>query len=47
VEISIFAAGLINTAPFLIVWIVAIVIAAVLLRRRKGRAEKFLLIGVW
>jgi cytochrome bd-type quinol oxidase subunit 2 len=45
VEISMFTAGLINTAPFLIVWITAIVIAAVLLRRRRGRAEKFLLIG--
>jgi len=45
VEISIFTAGLINTAPFLIVWVAAIVIAAVLLRRRRGRAEKFLLAG--
>ena len=44
-EISIFTAGLINTAPFLIVWIAAIVIATMLLRRRRGRAEKFLLAG--
>jgi len=43
--ISIFIAGLINAAPSLIVWIAAIVLAAVLLRRRGGRAEKFLLAG--
>jgi len=45
VEISIFTAGLINAAPSLIVWIAAIVLAGVLLRRRGGRAEKFLLAG--
>ena len=44
-EISMFTAGLINTAPFLIVWIAVIVLAAMLLRRRGGRAEKFLLAG--
>ena len=44
-EISIFTAGLINTAPFLIVWIAAIVIVAILFRRRRGKAEIFLLIG--
>lgn len=43
--ISIFTAGLINTAPSLIVWIAATVIATVLLRRRRGKAEKFLLAG--
>jgi cytochrome bd-type quinol oxidase subunit 2 len=45
VEISIFTAGLINAAPSLIVWIATIVLAGVLLRRRGGRAEKFLLAG--
>ena len=43
--ISIVTAGLINTAPSLIIWIAAIILAAVLLRRRGGRAERFLLTG--
>jgi len=45
VEISIFTAGLINTAPSLAIWIAAVILATVLLRRRGGRAEKFLLAG--
>jgi cytochrome bd-type quinol oxidase subunit 2 len=44
VEISIFTAGLINAAPSLIIWIAAIVLG-LLLRRKGGRAEKFLLAG--
>ena len=43
--VSIFTAVLINAAPFLIFWIAATVLAAVLLRRRGSRAEKFLLAG--
>ena len=43
--ISIFTAGLINAAPSLVIWIAAIVLATVLLRRGGGRAEKFLLTG--
>ncbi len=37
--------GLVSSAPSLVGWIVAIVLATIMLRRRGSRAERFLLIG--
>ena len=37
--------GLITAAPGLVAWIVAIVVAVIMLRRGGGRAERFLLSG--
>lgn len=42
---SAFLVGLVSAAPNLVVWIVAIVLAAVLLRRGGGRAERFIIVG--
>lgn len=44
-EISIFAAGIINASPSLIFWIAVVVLATMLLRRRRVKAEKCLLAG--
>ncbi len=38
--------GLISSAPLLIGWIVALVLAAVMLGRGGGRAERFLVAGL-
>ncbi len=37
--------GLLGSAPSLVVWIAVIVVAIVILRRRGGRAERFLVAG--
>ena len=37
--------GLISSAPSLVGWIVAVVLAMIMLRRGGGRAERFLLVG--
>ncbi|MBA7636752.1 hypothetical protein ES703_44380 [subsurface metagenome] len=37
--------GLVSSAPPLVGWIVAVVLAAIMLRRGRGRAERFLLAG--
>ena len=37
--------GLFSSAPALVGWIVAVVLAAIMLRRGGARAERFLLIG--
>ena len=37
--------GLISAAPPLVGWIVAVVLAAIMLRRGGGRSERFLLAG--
>ena len=37
--------GLVSSAPALVGWIVAVVLAAIMLRRQGGRAERFLLAG--
>ena len=37
--------GVISSAPSLVGWIVAVVLAAIMLRRGGGRAERFLLTG--
>lgn len=37
--------GLVSSAPPLVGWIVAVVLAAIMLRRGGGRAERFLLAG--
>ena len=42
---SVFVGGLVSAAPSLVAWITAIILAAVFLRRRGGRAEEFLLAG--
>ena len=42
---SVFVGGLVSAAPSLVAWITAIILAAVFLRRRGGRAERFLLAG--
>ncbi len=42
---SIMLGGLIMAAPSLAAWIVAIVVAVIMLRRGGGRAERFLLSG--
>ena len=38
-------AGLIGAAPYLIAWIVAVIVAVMMLRRGGGRAERFFLAG--
>ena len=43
---SVFVGGLVSAAPSLVAWITAIILAAVFLRRRGGRAERFLIAGV-
>ena len=45
VYLGVIVGGLVSAAPSLVTWIAAIIIATVFLRRRGGRAEKFLLIG--
>ena len=42
---SIMLGGLITAAPYLVAWIVAIIVAVIMLRRGGGRAERFLLSG--
>ena len=42
---SIVLSGLINAAPSLVAWIVAIIVAVIMIRRGGGRAERFLLSG--
>ena len=37
--------GLVSSAPSLVGWIVAVVLATIMLRRGGGRAERFLLAG--
>ncbi|GAH79289.1 unnamed protein product [marine sediment metagenome] len=37
--------GLVYSAPALVGWIVAVVLAAIMLRRGGARAERFLLVG--
>ena len=44
-EISMFLAQFINVVPALLLWIAVIVLAAILLRRGGGRAERFLIAG--
>ena len=43
--IPMFLAQFINIAPALLLWIAVIVLAAILLRRGGGRAERFLILG--
>ena len=38
--------GLLTTAPYLIAWIVAIIVAVIMVRRGRGTAERLLLAGV-
>lgn len=42
---SVFLGGLIGVAPYLAGWIAVIVLASLMLRRRGGRAEGFLVLG--
>lgn len=44
-EISVFIGGIVTAGPYLAAWITAIILATVFLRRRGGRAERFLLAG--
>ena len=43
--VQVIAGSLFSSAPALVGWIVAVVLAAVMLRRGGARAERFLLIG--
>ena len=38
--------GLLTTAPYLVAWIVAIIVAVIMVRRGRGTAERLLLAGV-
>ena len=42
---SLILSGLIMAAPYLVAWIVAIIVAVIMLRRGGHRAERFLLAG--
>ena len=42
---NVFLGGLVSSAPSLVGWIVAVVLATIMLRRGGSRAERFLLIG--
>ena len=42
---TIVLSGLISAAPYLAAWIVAIIVAVIMLRRGGSRAERFLLAG--
>jgi hypothetical protein len=42
---SVMLSGLIMAAPYLVAWIVAIIVAVIMLRRGGHRAERFLLAG--
>ena len=44
-DFSIILSSLIMSTPYLVAWIVAIIVAVVMLRRGGGRAEGFLLTG--
>lgn len=43
--ISVFIGGLIGAAPNLAGWIVVVILAAIMLRRGGGRAERFIIAG--
>jgi len=44
-DIPMFLAQFLNVVPALVLWIAVIVLAAILLRRGGGRAERFLIAG--
>jgi len=43
--VQVIAGGLLSSAPALVGWIVAVVLAAIMLRRGGARAERFFLVG--
>ncbi len=45
INFSVFLSSLVNAAPGLAVWIVAIVLSIVLSKRNGGRLERFMIIG--
>ena len=45
--IQMLAGGLLSSAPALVGWIIAVVLAAIMLRRGGAKAERFLLIGAF
>lgn len=44
-NLSVFTSGLLNTAPYIIAWTVAVVMAAIMVSRGGGTPERFLLTG--
>ena len=45
INLSVFLGSLINTAPAMAIWIVALILSIILLKRGGGRIERFLIAG--